>query len=168
MNKFLAVTSAIVGLTAFAEPPKAKPADTKAPAAKPADAKPADAKAADAKKFAITGDAAKGQAKYKEMCVACHGELGKGDGAAAVALNPKPANFSDAAHAATVTDEYIYNMIKEGGAANGKSPLMASWKGALNETQLMDVAAFVRSLGKSAAPVAPVAPAAADKKPSKK
>lgn len=158
MKKFLAVASAVVALTAFAEPPKAKAAD----------AKPADAKAADAKKFAITGDAAKGQVKYKELCVACHGELGKGDGAAAAALNPKPANFADAAHAATVTDEYIVNMIKEGGAANGKSPLMASWKGALNEAQIMDVAAFVRSLSKSAAP-APAAPApAADKKPAKK
>ncbi|MDP3231982.1 MAG: cytochrome c [Myxococcales bacterium] len=155
MKKLLAVASAVMALTAFAEPPKAKPAD----------AKPADAKAADAKKFVITGDAAKGQQKYKELCVACHGELGKGDGAAAAALNPKPANFADAAHAATVTDEYIYSMIKEGGLANGKSALMASWKASLNEAQLMDVAAYVRSLSKTAA--APAAPAA-DKKPAKK
>lgn len=154
MKKLLAVASAVVALTAFAgDPPKAK------------DAKPADAKAADAKKFVITGDAARGQVKFKELCVACHGELGKGDGPAAAALNPKPANFADAAHAATVTDEYIVNMIKEGGAANGKSPLMASWKGALNEGQLMDVAAFVRSLSKTAAPAPAPAP---EKKPTKK
>jgi mono/diheme cytochrome c family protein len=163
MKKFLAVASAVIALTAFAEPPKARPAD-----ARPA-AKAGDAKAADSKKFAITGDAAKGQVKYKELCVGCHGEQGKGDGAAAAALNPKPANFADAAHAATVTDEYIVNMIKEGGAANGKSPMMASWKGALNDAQVMDVAAYVRSLSKSAAPAAPAAPVpAADKKPAKK
>jgi mono/diheme cytochrome c family protein len=146
MKHFIAVASALAAVATFAETPKAKPAD---------------AKPADAKKFAITGDAAKGQAQFKTYCAACHGDQGKGDGPAAAALNPKPANFSDAAHAATVTDEYIYNMIKEGGLANGKSSLMAGWKSSLNESQLMDVAAFVRSLSKTAAP-------AADKKPAPK
>lgn len=143
-----------VSFTAFAGDPK-KPETKAAPAA------------AEAKKFALTGDAAKGQTKFKELCSSCHGEAGKGDGPAAAALTPKPANFTDSAHAATVTDEYVYNMIKEGGAANGKSPLMVSWKAALNEQQLMDVATYVRSLGKSAAaPAAPAAPAK-DKKPTK-
>lgn len=155
MKKLMIVAAALAAFTAFAADPK-----------KPADAKPADAKpAADAKKFAITGDAAKGQAKYKELCSSCHGETGKGDGAAAAALTPKPANFTDAAHTATVTDEYIYNMIKEGGAANGKSPLMAGWKAALNDAQLMDVAAYVRSLSKGAA--APAAAPAKKEEPKK-
>lgn len=147
MKKLMILASALAAFTAFAADPK-KP-----------DAKAADAKPADAKKFALTGDAAKGQAKFKELCASCHGDAGKGDGAAAAALTPKPTNFTDAAHAATVTDEYVYNMIKEGGAANGKSPLMASWKAALNDAQLMDVATYVRSLGKAAA-----APAAAPAK----
>lgn len=155
MKKLLILASALAAITAFAADPK-----------KPADAKPADAKAADAKKFAITGDAAKGQTKFKELCASCHGETGKGDGPAAVALTPKPANFTDAAHAATVTDEYIYNMIKEGGAANGKSALMAGWKAALNDAQLMDVAAYVRSLSKGAA-AAPAAPPAKKDEPKK-
>ncbi|MBE2250398.1 MAG: cytochrome c [Myxococcus sp.] len=150
MKKLLAVSAALVALTVFAAPPKAK-----APEAAPA-----------AAKFTITGDPAKGQVKFKELCSACHGELGKGDGPASAALTPKPANFADAAHAASVTDEYIYNMIKEGGAANGKSAMMAPWKASLNEAQLMDVAAYVRSLSKSAAPAA--APAADKKAPTKK
>lgn len=133
-----------------------------------ADGKKAPDVKADAKKFAITGTAENGKAKFKELCSSCHGEGGKGDGPAAVALTPKPANFTDAAHAATVTDEYIYGMIKEGGAANGKSPLMVSWKAALNETQLMDVAAYVRSLSKAAAPAAvPAEKKPADKKTGK-
>ena len=157
MKKLLILASALAAITAFAADPK-----------KPADAKPADAKAADAKKFAITGDAAKGQTKFKELCASCHGETGKGDGPAAVALTPKPANFTDAAHAATVTDEYILNMIKEGGAANGKSPLMASWKAALKEDELQNVAAFVRSLSKTAAAPAAAEPKKDEKKPAKK
>ncbi|MCA3011510.1 MAG: c-type cytochrome [Myxococcaceae bacterium] len=147
MQKLLVVTTSLVAAFALAQ---GKTADTKAA-------------------FKITGDPAKGQAKYKELCVSCHGEGGKGDGAAAVALNPKPANFTDAKRAAEVTDEYVYKMIKEGGAANGKSALMASWKGALNEGQLMDVAAFVRSLSKGAAtPAAPAPEKKDDKKPAGK
>jgi mono/diheme cytochrome c family protein len=159
MKKLVVLTTALVAALAFAQGKK--------PDAKPAEAaKPADAKAA----FKITGDAAKGAVKYKELCVSCHGEKGAGDGAAAAALNPKPANFTDAKRAAEVTDEYVYNMIKEGGAANGKSALMASWKGALNDAQLMDVAAFVRSLSKggAAAPAPAAAPPAKDAKPAKK
>lgn len=149
MKKLLVVITSTFALAAFAQGKAAAPA----PAAK----------------FTITGDAAKGQEKFKLLCASCHGEGGKGDGAAAAALNPKPANFTDAAHAATVTDEYIYNMIKEGGAANGKSPLMAGWKAALKDDELMNVAAYVRSLSKAAAPApAPAAEKKDDKKPAGK
>ena len=37
-------------------------------------------------------------------------------------------------------------MISEGGAAVGKSPLMAPWGGTLNDEQIEDVVAFIRSL----------------------
>ncbi len=36
----------------------------------------------------------KGKAVFNINCVACHGPKGAGDGAAAVALNPKPRNYA--------------------------------------------------------------------------
>ncbi|GMU62564.1 MAG: cytochrome c [Myxococcales bacterium] len=96
-----------------------------------------------ADKFELKGDAAKGEATYKTMCVSCHGEKGDGNGPAGAALNPKPTNFTDAANAERLTDEYAYKIIKEGGAAVGKSPLMVAWSGSLKDDQLRDVAAFV-------------------------
>src|SRR3954468_15765210 len=40
-------------------------------------------------------DIARGAALYAQNCASCHGVAGRGDGAAAAALNPKPVNFTD-------------------------------------------------------------------------
>ena len=91
--------------------PGAKPAAAKAPtkAAAPAAADPA----AEAKTIMET------------RCAACHGKTGAGDGAAAAALPVKPRNYTDAAWQASVKDDFLAKVIVEGGAAVGKSPLMA-------------------------------------------
>jgi mono/diheme cytochrome c family protein len=110
--------------------------------------------------FVLGGTPANGQVTFKTYCNSCHGDSGAGDGPAAVSLNPKPANFTDAKHAAEVTDEYIYKMVKDGGAANGKSPYMVAWGPMLgDDAKVRDVAAYVRSLSKHAEPA---------KKPTKK
>lgn len=94
-------------------------------------------------KFELKGDAAKGEATFKTMCVSCHGEKGDGTGPAGAALNPHPTNFTDPANAERLTDEYVYKVIKEGGAAVGRSPLMIAWGSSLKDDQLRDVAAYV-------------------------
>ncbi len=120
-------------------------------------------------KFEIKGDAAKGEATFKQLCVSCHGDTGKGDGPAGAALNPKPADFTDAKRAAAATDEYIYKMVKDGGQANGKSPLMVAWGPVLNDDQkVRDVAAYVRSLSKPAKAPAPGKAPKTDAAPKKK
>jgi mono/diheme cytochrome c family protein len=63
---------------------------------------------------------------FTTRCTACHGARGAGDGAAAAALNPKPANFTLAAWQKSVTDDQIEKVIVAGGAALGKSPLMTA------------------------------------------
>jgi cytochrome c553 len=115
--------------------------------------------------FELKGDAAKGETQFKTFCIACHGEKGDGNGAAGAALNPKPTNFTDAANAERLTDEWVYKMVKNGGQANGKSPLMVAWSAALNDQQIRDVAAYVLKFKPAKAPAAPVKDA---KKPAKK
>lgn len=61
---------------------------------------------------------------YTQRCVACHGETGLGDGAAAAALNPKPRSFQDASWQSSVTNAHIAKVIAEGGQAAGKSMMM--------------------------------------------
>jgi len=121
--------------------------------------------------FELKGDAAKGETQFKTLCVACHGEKGDGNGPAGAALTPKPTNFTDAANADRLTDEWVYKMVKNGGQANGKSPMMVAWSAALNDQQIRDVAAYVLKFKPAkAAPVkaAPAAPAKDAKKPAKK
>lgn len=95
---------------------------------------------------AQAGDAAAGKTAFATYCATCHGETGKGDGPAAVALDPKPANFGDASFWEGKDEAHILKVITEGGAAVGKSPIMVAWKGALNDTQIADVTTYVMSL----------------------
>lgn len=74
---------------------------------------------------AVAGDAkSEAHTMFRARCQVCHGEKGTGDGPGAAALNPKPRNYTDASWQASVTDEQIKNVIMNGGAAVGKSPIM--------------------------------------------
>lgn len=132
LNKNIALALALGAgsLVGCAEKKADAPAVAAAPAA-PASAPvvtPAAAPAATASVAAAPAPAADPVAEadniFKTRCATCHGALGKGDGAAATALNPKPRSFSDKEWQKTVTDEHIEKIILAGGMAVGKSPLM--------------------------------------------
>jgi len=75
-----------------------------------------------------------------------YGASGAGDGAAAAALKPKPRDYSDAEWQASVTDEYIEEVILKGGAAKGLSPLMPPNPDLSDKPQVVDgLRAIVRS-----------------------
>lgn len=94
------------------------------------------------------GDAARGKASYEAMCTSCHGATGKGDGAAAAALDPRPRDLSDKGYMSGLADAHLFKVIKEGGAGVGKSPLMPPWGGALSDDQIRDVVAYVKTLSR--------------------
>ena len=61
---------------------------------------------------------------FATRCSTCHGTAGDGNGPAGAALNPRPRNFHDGAWQSATPDAQIERIIREGGAAVGKSPLM--------------------------------------------
>lgn len=69
-------------------------------------------------------DKAEADKLFAQRCTPCHGTSGKGDGAAAAALNPKPRDYSDKAWQAATKDEMIAKAIVGGGPAVGMSALM--------------------------------------------
>ena len=99
--------------------------------------------------FAQTkGDAKAGKAKYDANCVGCHGAGGKGDGPAAVALNPKPGDFTNGKAMKSLSDKFLFDIIKNGGASQKKSPIMPANGKKLNDKDISDIVAYIRSLAK--------------------
>lgn len=46
----------------------------------------------------------------------------------------------------TLSDEHLYKVISQGGAAVGKSSLMAPWGGVVNDEGIRDLIAYIRKL----------------------
>ena len=85
---------------------------------------------------------------YSDSCVDCHGQSGKGDGPKAAKLKGKPANFTDCAAMSKFTDDYLFNIIKNGGKSMGKSKDMADFGMAYDDNEIRGLVAYVRSFCK--------------------
>ncbi|MBI1996281.1 MAG: cytochrome c [Deltaproteobacteria bacterium] len=94
------------------------------------------------------GDAKAGKLKYDANCVGCHGATGKGDGAAAAALNPKPQDHTNGKAMKALSDKYLFDIIKDGGASQKKSPIMPGSGKKFSDQEVWDIVAYIRSLAK--------------------
>ncbi len=104
----------------------------------------------------LAGDTAAGKVIYdgKGACAACHGTTGAGDGPAAVALNPKPGNFTTANYrldtngdGQTGSIDDIINVIKYGASRYNGSPSMPA-RADFSDSEITNLAAYVMSLKK--------------------
>ena len=109
---------------------------------------------------AETGDPAAGKATYDKTCGMCHGSAGKGDGPAAAALPTKPRNHTDGNYMNSLKDDYLFKIIKEGGAAVGKAQFMPAWGTQLKDPDIWNVIAYIRTLAVPPYQAAAQAPAA--------
>jgi mono/diheme cytochrome c family protein len=93
------------------------------------------------KKNPLPADAktvAQGKKVAETNCVSCHGARGKGDGAAAVALNPKPADWTSAKVQAESDGEIFWKISTGRGA-------MPAWN-FLPEQDRWALVRYIRSL----------------------
>jgi mono/diheme cytochrome c family protein len=82
----------------------------------------------------------RGSIVFRTYCMLCHGRYGDGKGRAAKNYNPPPANLV----ISTKSDTYKEKIIRNGGAAMGRSPFMPPWGQELSDEQIQDVIAYLR------------------------
>ena len=94
---------------------------------------------------AESADVEAGKALYEQRCAPCHGADGKANTPTAKALQPPPRDHTDGAYMNSLSDEHLFRVIKEGGPAVGKSPIMPP-QFDLKDDQLQNLVAFIRTL----------------------
>jgi mono/diheme cytochrome c family protein len=98
-----------------------------------------------------------GKGLYTSYCSACHGDKGKGDGAAAKGLPAKPADHTNGAIMNRLSDKYLTDVISKGGSSVGKSAFMPAWGSTLNDKQIRDLVSYIRSIAIPANKTGPTA-----------
>lgn len=94
-----------------------------------------------------------GRLLYQANCAICHGAAGRGDGPAALSLNPRPSDFTQHMAAGKHTDEQILLWIRDGFPGSA----MPAWGQRLSEPQMRQLVAYLRTFAPpaSAAGAAP-------------
>lgn len=95
--------------------------------------------------LAESADIEAGKTLYEQRCAPCHGPDGKADTPTAKALQPPPRDHTDGAYMNGLSNDHLFRVIKEGGPAVGKSPIMPPQVD-LKDEQLQNIVAFLRSL----------------------
>jgi mono/diheme cytochrome c family protein len=100
-------------------------------------------------------DVEAGRALYARACAVCHGEAGRGDGPSAAGFATRPSDFTDGRLMNRLPDEFLSNVILNGGPAEGLSPGMPPFRGNLSEAQARELVAYLRTLARPAFPAEP-------------
>jgi mono/diheme cytochrome c family protein len=81
---------------------------------------------------------------YLDLCATCHGHDGRGSWRAALFL-VRPGKLSDAAVLDRRSDQYLFDLIKHGGAPIGR-PGMPAFGSTLGDAEIVELVAYVRGL----------------------
>jgi mono/diheme cytochrome c family protein len=79
---------------------------------------------------------------YEQICAACHGASGRGDGPTGQALQPKPADFAQVLKGKD--ESYLTKVITDGGTSVGKSPMMPAYQGVLSDEQIRGLIQYLK------------------------
>jgi mono/diheme cytochrome c family protein len=83
-----------------------------------------------------------GRALYREYCITCHGERGRGNGPSAAGLDPPPADL--VLHVPQHTDGELFYMISRG-VPNSAMP---AWRSVLTDRARWEIVHYLRDLAR--------------------
>jgi mono/diheme cytochrome c family protein len=90
-------------------------------------------------------DTGRGRELFLRYCSGCHGEDGRGE---AKTFRPSVGNLAVKALMDQASDQYLFTVIKNGGASVGKNAAMPAWGNQLADQDIRDIIGFVRTLAK--------------------
>ena len=91
----------------------------------------------------LIADLSRGRLIYKNACAACHGSRGKGNGVLARMMKAKMSDLTKKGGGNGLSDKQIIQIVRK-----GRGKLMPAWSGTLNDSEILDVSAYVRKLQK--------------------
>ena len=91
--------------------------------------------------------APKAERLYLGLCATCHGSDGRGSWSAALFL-VRPGRLSDAASLDRRSDEYLFDLIKHGGAPIGR-PGMPAFGSTHTDGEIAELVAYDRTLSRA-------------------
>ncbi|MBI5636678.1 MAG: c-type cytochrome [Nitrospinae bacterium] len=83
---------------------------------------------------------------FSFYCVHCHGWTGKGDGPTASKLDPRPRNLTNGKYADNISNIDLFGVIKGGGEFRNLSTSMPPWGNVVQDQDIWNLVAFIRSL----------------------
>jgi len=86
----------------------------------------------------------RGQRLYAQHCASCHGNSGRGSWRAWLFLI-RPGDLTDSKTMKALSDQYIFDLIQQGGATIGK-PGMPAYGFHLKDEEIQELVAYVRTL----------------------
>jgi len=95
------------------------------------------------KDLRLRGDTRRGRAIFKRACAACHGMIGEGKGLLAHLIGISMMDFTKSEITKKLSDENLTDIIRD-----GSGDYMPSWKGILSDSEIADVASYVRMLAR--------------------
>jgi len=81
---------------------------------------------------------------YLGLCATCHGPDGRGSWRAALFL-VRPGNLADGEQVSRRSDQYLFDIIKHGGAPIGR-PGMPAFGSTISDAEIEELARYVRGL----------------------
>ena len=82
---------------------------------------------------------------YDQMCAGCHGYRGDGGEGHRGGFSPHVGTLADKEYMAEVPDDYLFLVIKKGGAYMGKIATMQAWEKKLSDDEIHALVAHIRT-----------------------
>jgi mono/diheme cytochrome c family protein len=91
--------------------------------------------------------ASRAERLFYGLCATCHGTDGRGSWRAALFLI-RPGDVADGARLGSRSDQYLFDIIKHGGAPIGR-PGMPAFGAGLSDDEIRELVAYVRGLSRT-------------------